>query len=73
MYNLAVNDVLQANMSGIEKLVKYYHEPSKKVLKMNDCMRMFIKDTESGLTEKDFYYCYGMSKMTVVKETNHHR
>jgi hypothetical protein len=33
-------------------------------------MRLFTKDTNAGLTEKDFYYCYGMSKMTVVKESS---
>jgi len=40
---------------------------------MNDCMLLFTRHTESGLTEKDFYYCYGMSKMTVGKETLQHK
>jgi hypothetical protein len=41
-------------------------------MKMMDCMRLFTKDSDSGITEKDFYYCYGMSKMTVAKESQLH-
>lgn len=40
---------------------------------MADCQRLFTKDTDSGITEKDFSYVYGMSKMTVVRESNQHK
>lgn len=73
LYTLAVNDVLFTNMAGIEKLAKLFLAPRKHQLKMNDCLLLFTRHTESGLTEKDFYYCYGMSKMTVAKETLQHK
>lgn len=72
LYTLAVTDTLAVNMGGIQKLVNAYKEPNKFGFKMADCMRLFTKDTESGITEKDFYYCYGMSKMTIAKESDHH-
>ena len=40
---------------------------------MADCLRLFTKDIETGITEKDFHYCYGMSKMTVAKESQYHQ
>lgn len=50
----------------------FYLEPSKKSFKMMDAMRLFCKDTFSGISENEFYYCYGMSKMTVAKESQNH-
>jgi len=47
-------------------------EPGKKTFKMADAMRIFCKDTPCGISENEFYYCYGMSKMTVAKESNSH-
>lgn len=35
-------------------------------------MRMFCKDIPNVISENEFYYCYGMSKMTVAKESNNH-
>jgi hypothetical protein len=72
MYTLEVNDVLAVNLELIKKLMKKYHEPAKKSFKLNDCWRLFTKDTPTGLTDKDFYYCYGMSKMTNVRESITH-
>jgi len=36
---------------------------------MADCQRLFTKDLDCGISEGGFYYCYGMSKMTVAKES----
>ena len=72
LYTLAVQDVLAVNMKGIQSLITAYREPGKQGFKMQDCLRLFTKDTESGITEKDFYYCYGMSKMTIAEESKHH-
>jgi len=30
---------------------------------------LFIKDTNVGVSDKDFYYAYSMSKMTVARES----
>ena len=32
-------------------------------------LNLFIRDSNVGLGEKEAVYCYGMSKMTVVKES----
>ena len=50
-------------------MTQIYNEPGKRFFKMADCLRLFTKDADCGVTEKDFYYCYGMSKMTVAKES----
>lgn len=49
-----------------------YHEANKKHFKYGDCQKLFTRDTTSGITEKDFPYIYGMSKMTVALETQYH-
>ncbi len=49
-----------------------YFEPGKKTFKMQDAMRLFCKDTACGISENEFYYCYGMSKMTVARESQSH-
>jgi hypothetical protein len=36
---------------------------------MKDCFQLFLRDTNVGVSEKDFYYAYGMSKMTVSRES----
>ena len=59
-------------MEGIRKLMAVYVEKGKKVFKMADAMRIFCKDMSSVISENEFYYCYGMSKMTVAKESQHH-
>ena len=56
-------------MEGIRKLMAVYVEKGKKVFKMADAMRIFCKDMSSVISENEFYYCYGMSKMTVAKES----
>ena len=37
MYNLEVNDLLHANMKGIQKLMSHNITPNQKYFKMNDC------------------------------------
>ena len=31
---------------------------------------LFMKDTNTEISEKDFYFAYGMSKMTISKEAS---
>ncbi len=49
-----------------------YLEKGKRVFKMADALRIFCKDMSSVISENEFYYCYGMSKMTVAKESQNH-
>ena len=59
-------------MEGIRKLMTVYLEKGKRVFKMADAMRIFCKEMSSVISENEFYYCYGMSKMTVAKESQSH-
>ena len=36
---------------------------------MHDARSLFLKDTNTEITEKDFYFAYAMSKMTISKES----
>ena len=72
LWTLKVQDVFHANLDGIRRLMTAYLEPGKKIFKLLDALRMFCKDTACGISENEFYYCYGMSKMTVPKESMSH-
>lgn len=72
LWTLRVQDVFFANMEGIRKLMTTYLEKGKRVLKMADALRIFCKDMSSVISENEFYYCFGMSKMTVARESQNH-
>ena len=68
-YQLSVNDVFEINIKGIKSLMEHYHKPRKNFFNRKDFLNMFTKDSEVMIGEKEAIYCYGMSKMTVVKES----
>lgn len=47
----------------------FYYEAGKKSFKLLDGLRLFTKDAAVGLSENEYYYVYGMSKMTNAKES----
>ena len=49
-----------------------YVVKGKKIFKMENAMRIFCKDISSVISENEFYFCYGMSKMTVARESQNH-
>ena len=49
-------------------MYEFFFDPRKKYMSMNDALDLMIKLTPVSLTEKDAYFCYGMSKMTVINE-----
>ena len=67
-YTLEVNDVLEANIDGIEGLMRYYHQPRKAWMTRKDVVNLFSKDSMALIPEKVVVQCFGMSKMTVVNE-----
>lgn len=69
LWTLEVNDVLKVNLEGIKKLKAFYYEPRKKFMHQKDALSLFIKDTAAAIGDKEAGFCYGMSKMTLPKET----
>ena len=61
--------MLEANFEGVRGLLQYYHAPRKNYCNQKDILNLFIRDSNVGLGEKEALYCFGMSKMTVVKES----
>lgn len=68
-YKLVVNDILAANFEGIKGLIEHYYAPRKLYMNKKDCLSLFMKDSNVLLGEKETTYAYGMSKMTVEKES----
>ena len=68
-YTLEVNDVLHANIEGIRQIMLFYHAPRKNYMNKKDYLTCFTKDSNVMIGEKEAIYCFGMSKMTVVKES----
>ena len=64
-----MNDVLEANIEGIRGLMQHYHAPRKNYCNQKDILNLFIRDSNVNLAEKEALQCFGMSKMTVVKES----
>ena len=57
------------NVEGIRKVMALYHEPNKKYFTRADAFKLFVKDTNVGIGDVNFQFCYAVSKMTVVSET----
>ena len=68
-YTLEVNDVLDANLDGISGLISHYFAPRKSFMSRKDVISLFTKDSNANMAEKVALYCFGMSKMTVVRES----
>ena len=64
-----MNDVLEANIEGIRGPMQHYHAPRKNYCNQKDILNLFIRDSNVNLAEKEALQCFGMSKMTVVKES----
>ena len=66
---LEVNDVLSTNIDGIRALMEHYYAPRKTYCNKKDILSLFTKDSNVMIGEKEATYCFGMSKMTVVRES----
>lgn len=70
LWTLDVNDIFEANIEGLKKVYSVYWEPRKKYMTYQDAQNLFMKDTPLNLIEKEAIFCYGLSKMTVVTESD---
>ena len=68
-YTLETNDILAANIEGIRMLIEHYLAPRKRFMTKDDFISLVTRDSNVKIGEKEAIYCYGMSKMTVVKES----
>jgi len=69
LWTLEVNDLFYANLEHIRRIYHSYFTVIKKFFSKEDAHRLFLRDTDLKITEKDFYLAYGTSKMTISKET----
>lgn len=49
--------------------MEHYYAPRKTYCNKKDIISLFTKDANVMIGEKEAIYCFGMSKMTVVKES----
>jgi len=69
LWKLEINDVFYNNMEKCKTLMKRYHEARKATFTLADCTRMCLTDIDINITATDVPWCWGMSKMTVTRET----
>ena len=50
-------------------LIEHYLAPRKRFMTKDDFISLVTRDSNVKIGEKEAIYCYGMSKMTVVKES----
>ena len=50
-------------------LMEHYHAPRKRFMNKGDFIDLVTRDSNVKIGDKEAIFCYGMSKMTVVKES----
>ena len=69
LWTLEVDDVFVANREGVRKLHLHYIGGRKRYMSKADAVKLMTHDCPEPISEKEATYCFGMSKMTVIKET----
>ena len=65
----AVDDLLRVNLAGLEQVYDKYKRPNKKLIAMEDAVRIFHQHSAVDITEPQAKFAYGMSKQTVIDES----
>ena len=68
LWSCDVNDVFESNLDLLKKIYNSYLKPMQKLMTQKDAENFMMKDHDLQMIEKDAIYCYGMCKMTVIKE-----
>ena len=68
-WSYETHKIVHANMRAFQKIYKSFYAPRKKYMTKEDCIYLMLKQTEIMTDEKKVIYCYGMSKMHVINET----
>ena len=68
-WNYETHKIMDANLSHLNKLYQSMWAPRKKHMTKGDCVELMVKKTSILHDENRVSYCYGMSKMCVIKET----
>ena len=68
-WNYETHKIMDANLNHLNKLYKSMWAPRKKHMSKGDCVELMVKATGIMHDENKVAYCYGMSKMVVIKET----
>ena len=68
LWTCEVNDVFESNLDLLKKIYQSYLKPMQKLMTQKDAESFMMRDNDLQLIEKDAIYCYGLCKMTVVKE-----
>ena len=68
-----MNDVFLANLDLLKSIFKLYFNTSRSYMSKQDALDFMCRHTTLQMAEKDAIYCFGMSKMTVINEHEHHK
>ena len=69
LWTVAVNDLMEPNIPGLKLLYEKFFESSKRFMDFKDADTLFHKQTGILGKDSDVTYCFALSKMTVVKES----
>mmetsp|Transcript_41069 Transcript_41069/g.39584 ORF Transcript_41069/g.39584 Transcript_41069/m.39584 type:complete len:237 (+) Transcript_41069:504-1214(+) len=64
-----INDTLEANLEPLKQIYNSYFTPRKKFMDLSDAMSFMMKDSDLAIHEHEAVFLFGMSKMTVVLES----
>jgi len=65
----AVDDLLRVNLPGLELVYEKFKKPNKKLLGMEECLKIFAVHSAVDISEPQAKFAYGMSKQTVIDES----
>lgn len=68
LWTIEVNDVLEANIEGIQKMHKYYFTGTQRYMSGHDGINLLSKDALANLSVQQAKYCLAFCKMTVKDE-----
>ena len=63
LWTIEVNDVLETNLDGLNKLHNFYFTPTQKFMSDKDAINLLSKDALADLTYTQAKYCLAYCKM----------
>ena len=75
LWKVDVNDTFQSNILGMKSVYNAILQGkfNRKYVTLEDCIRIFARQLDVGLSESQVIWCFGMSKMTNILERENKR
>ena len=72
LWSNEVDALYKANAVQLNKVYdKLFNVKSQQYEGLRNSIQLLTRDIDIGLTERNVKFCFGMSKMTIIDETNH--